>query len=150
MARLRTVVTTEGDIALAAATPKTVLQIVAPANQRIAVRGFSVNFDGTASTAEPVTVEVLRQTTAGTMTAATPAKEGDPGSETIQMTAQKDATAEPTAGEILRRYTIHPQSSGEWRLGYDEEIHVGGGTRLGIRLTAPAAVNATAHFACEE
>ena len=149
MARLRTVVTTEGEIALSAAAAKTILQIVAPANQRIAVRGFSVSFDGVSSSAEPVQVDILKQTTAGTMTAATPVKEV-PGGETVQMTAQKNATAEPTAGDILRRYEVHPQTGFERPFAFDEEIVLAGGDRLGLRCTAPAAVNVLGHFACEE
>lgn len=149
MARIRAAVTTEGEIALAAATAKTILQLVAPTNQRLAVRGVSVSFDGVSSTAEPVQVDILRQTTAGTMSAATPVRE-DVGSETLQATAQKTATVEPTAGDILRRYEVHPQAGAEFRFGYDEEILLAGGTRLGVRVTAPAIVNVVGHISYEE
>jgi hypothetical protein len=149
MARIRTAVTTEGEIALVAATAKTILQLVAPAQQRIAVRAFSVSFDGTSGSAEPVQVDILRQTTAGTMSSATVVRE-DVGSETIQMTAQKTATAEPTAGDVLRRYEVHPQAGIEVKYGFDEELLIPGGGRLGLRVTAPANVNAVGHFSCEE
>lgn len=149
MARIRTTTTTEGEIALTAATAKTILQVVAPTNQRLALCGFSVSFDGTSSAAEPVQVEILRQTTAGTMSSATPCMDGV-GSETVQTTAQKTATAEPTAGNILRRYDIHPQTGLAVAFGPDEEILIPGGGRLGIRCTAPASVNVTGYITVEE
>jgi hypothetical protein len=149
MANLNCTVTTEGEIALGAATAKTILQIVAPANQRLDLRSFSVSFDGTSAAAEGVQVELMRQTSAGTMTAATPVKDGA-GAETIQATAQKNATSEPTSGDILRRYDIDPDVGGYERVFDKRELEVLGGTRLGIRCTAPAAVNVTGHLTWEE
>ncbi len=152
MARMKLSVTTEGEVGLVAATAKTILQLVAAANTRVAVRGFSVSFDGTSGSAEPVQVDVLRQTGAGTGgSAATPVKEDGLGSETIQTTAQKNiATTEPTAGDVLRRYQIHPQTGAEFKFGLDEELIIPGGGRLGLRCTAPANVNAVGHFSIEE
>lgn len=150
MARLRATVTTEGEIALSAATAKTILQLVAAANHKVAIRGFSVSFDGTSVTAEPVQVDLLRQTSAGTGGgSATPVAE-DTSSETIQTTALKGITSEPSAGNILRRYNVHPQTGFEVRFNSDDELVVPGGGRLGIRCTAPATVNALAHFSFEE
>jgi hypothetical protein len=149
MAGLPFTVTTEGEIALTAATAKTILQIVAPTHQRIKVRGFSVSFDGTSPSAEPVQVELVRQTSAGTMSSATPVKDDDSLPETIQATAQKTATSEPTTTDILRRYDVHPQTGYE-RAFADGELTIKGGGRLGLRCTAPAGVNVTGHINCEE
>lgn len=149
MARLRSTVTSEGEIATGTAA-KTLLQLVAASNHRIALLGFSISFDGVASDAAPIQVDILRQTTAGTMSSATPVKE-DPGcDETIQTTAQKNATAEPTAGDVLRRYQVHPQVGIEIKFGADEEIIIPGGGRLGLRVTAAATVNALGHMTFEE
>jgi len=148
MANIGVTVTTEGEIALGAGTAKTILQIIAPANQRLNFDGFAVSFDGVLGTAEPVNVEILRQTTAGTMTSATVVRRGA-GSETIQTTAQKTASAEPTAGDVLRRYNIHPQTGAEFKFD-PKEIEIPGGTRLAIRCTAPAAVNVTAFMDATE
>jgi hypothetical protein len=151
MARRNCVVTTEGEIALAAATAKTILQLVAPTNQRLAVRGFSVSFDGISATAEPVQVDLVKQTAAGTMSAATPvAEQIGLGSEAIQATAQKNATAEPTTTDVIRRYNIHPQTGREVRFGLDDEIVLAGAARLGLRCTAPAVVNVVGHITFEE
>lgn len=139
------------EIALTAATAKTVLQHVAPTNHRVKVMAWGVYFDGVSSTAEPVLVELLRQTTAGTMSALTPVKT-DAASETLLSTAQHTATVEPTASDVLARIEVHPQS------GYEKicstpgsQLYViGGGGRLGIRCTAPAAVNVVAKIDFEE
>lgn len=142
-------VATTAEIALAAATAKTVVQIVAPANQRLKVVSWGVFFDGTSPSAEPVQVRLLRQTTAGTMTALTPVNQGV-GSETIQSTAQHTATAEPTAGNVLRSREVHPQSGYECIFPLGQEVLVPGGGRLGIECTAPGTVNVRAEIVYEE
>lgn len=138
------------EVALVAATAKTVLQIVAPTNQRGRVKEWGVYFDGTSPTAEPVVVEVLYQTTAGTMTALTVEKEDQSQTETVQFTAQHTATAEPTSGAFVRRKNVHPQGGFEWVAPMGDEINVGGGKRLAIRCTAPANVNVIAYMRFDE
>lgn len=137
------------EIALAAATAKTLVQIVAPTNQRMIVKSFGIAFDGTSSTAEPVKWRVLRQTTAGTMSSLTPVKLSA-GSETVQSTAQHTATAEPTAGDVLDSGECHPQGFYEKVVPTDQKWEVPGGTRLGIECVAPAVVNARAKIHFEE
>ena len=140
---------TTAEIALAAGTAKTVLQVIAPTNQRLRVRRYSVAFDGTSATAEPVQIRVLRQSTAGTMSSLTPVKLSA-GSETVQATAQHTATAEPTAGDVLDAFECHPQSGFDVVLPADMPIEIPGGGRLGIECTAPAVVNVRAKIWFEE
>lgn len=153
MANVNISVTTEGEIALAAAgTARTILQLVAPTNQRGDLRSISLGFDGVSPTAEAFTVELLRQTTAGTMISATPVKD-NAGAETVQFTAQKNATAEPTAGDVLRRWEHHPQSGSFERVFDKREIEIPGGTRLGLRVTCPTGGtpgNCAGHMTLEE
>lgn len=138
------------EVALAAATAKTVIQVVAASNHAVKVLGWSVSFDGISSTAEPVVVVLMRQTTAGTMSALTPVKV-DPGrNETMQTTAQHTATAEPTSGDVLARRNIHPQAGYEVIYPPDQQPIVGGGERIGIVCTAPAVVNVIAEIRFEE
>lgn len=141
---------TTAEVGLTAATAKTVLQVVAPSNHRVKVLGWSVSFDGNNPSAEPVVVRLLRQTTAGTMTALTPTKTDNSLSESIQSTAQHTATAEPTAGDVLARREVHPQGSYEIWYPLGAEKWIGGGGRVGIECTAPAGVNAVAELVCEE
>jgi hypothetical protein len=137
------------EVALSAATAKTVIQIVAPTNQRLLIKRWGVFFDGVSATAEPVQVRLLRQTTAGTMTSLTPVMLGV-GSETVQTTAQHTATAEPTAGNILDIAEVHPQSGYEVVVPFDQPIEVPGGGRLGVECTAPATVNVRAKIIFQE
>ena len=137
------------EIALAAATAKTVIQLVAPANHRVKVLGWGIFFDGVNTAGEPVQVRVLRQTTAGTMSALTPVQV-IPVSETIQSTAQHTATAEPTAGDVIDMIECHPQQGYEVKFPMGQEIVIAGSGRLGIECTAPAIVNCRAKFFFEE
>lgn len=149
MARLLFSAHTGGEVALVAATAKTVLQVLAPANQMVAVRSVAMSFDGVAGNAEPVVIEVTRQTTAGTMSSGTKTKMR-PGSAAIQTTVTRDASAPPTAGDSIFYENIHPQTGVEFRWAPDEDVVLDGGERLGLRITAPANVNVIARFLCEE
>jgi|CXWL01.1.fsa_nt_gi hypothetical protein len=149
MARNGFTLTPTAEIALAAATAKTVAQLVAPANTILAVNGAWVSFDGISNTAEPAIVEILTQTTAGTMTSRTPQKTKDT-STALGATGGVNASAEPTAGNVLKTFHVHPQAGVIIPLDFDKEIEIAGGARLGMRITAPAAVNCLAGFEGEE
>lgn len=143
------VIAQTSEVALGIATTKTVLQIVAPTNQKLVVKSWDVSFDGISATEAPVQVELVRQTDAGTMSALTPVKKV-PTSETIQSTAQHTATAEPALGDILSSKEVHPQTGYEKIYMPGDEVIVGGAGRLAIRCTAPAAVNVRANIEYEE
>jgi len=141
---------TTAEIALSAATAKTVLQLVAATNHRVRLLAWGVYFDGISSTEAPVQVRLLRQTTAGTMSALTPTKNDDSLSETLLTTAQHTATAEPTAGDVLKGIEVHPQAGYEEACPFGQEFIIGGGDRVGIECTAPATVNVRAWARFEE
>lgn len=149
MAGVRGTATT-GAVALAAATAKTVNQLVAAANHRVGVKGFSVAFDGASPTAVPVKVELVRQSTAGTSSALTPVKKNEADDETLQTTARHTATVEPTTSDVVETIYVHPQGNFKQYYPLGEEVWVMGGNRLGIRVTAPATVNVIAQFDFEE
>lgn len=136
-------------VALSAATAKTVVQIATVANHRVKILGWGVSFDGVSATAVPVRVRLLRQTSAGTMTALTPTKTAT-RAETLLTTAQHTATAEPVAGDILDVINCHPQQGYEIKYTPGQEHVVGGGGWLGIECTAPATVNVIAKIFFEE
>lgn len=145
------VISTAGtEIALVAATAKTVLQLRAPANHRLKVLGWGIYFDGVAVDAAPVQIKLLRQTTDGTMTSVTALKLDDSLGETLLASGGKNATAEPTAGDVLEVKEIHPQQGYEKIYPMGQEPIVGGGDRIGILVTAPAGVNCEAEIKYEE
>src|SRR5437867_4031807 len=101
MAALIASASTPGEVALSFGFATTVLQIKAPANQRLRLVSWSVSFDSTTSST-PVEVRLLRQTSSGTMSAVTPTKLDDSAAETVQTTASYGASAEPSnSGEVL-------------------------------------------------
>ena len=137
------------EVTLVTDTPKTVVQIIAPANQRLKIKRWGVFFDGVAGTAAPVQVRLLRQTDAGTVTSLTPVKQVA-GSETVQTTAGYNASSEPTEGDIIDIAEVHPQSGYEVVIPFDMPIEVPGGGRVGIDCRAPAGVNVRGKIVFEE
>jgi len=151
MARNRFSQTTSVEVALVAATAKTVLQIVAPAAQRDAISEATISFDGISNTAEPVVVRVVRQTTAGTSTARAPLRLDDDIATALASTGGENFSAEPTDTDILATMEVHPQAGVIYQVPIpDGEFVIGAGDRLGIKATAPAAVNCLASFRGEE
>ena len=59
-------IATSSDVALVGATVKTILQLVAATNHPIVITEVAVGFDGVINTKEPVAVQLIRQSTAGT------------------------------------------------------------------------------------
>jgi hypothetical protein len=153
MARNNFALTTPSALAMPAATAKTVLQLVAPAGTIVAVQGVDISFDGTSNTATPVVIQLFRQTTAGAgMTARAPLKTKDT-STALGSTGQfgSGTTTEPTNGDLLKTFHIHPQAGVVYPLPLpDGEIELPGGGRLGLVVTAPAAVNCLATIYGEE
>lgn len=137
-------------VALAAATAKTVVQVVAATNHGVVCWGLSVAFDGASNTAVPVLVQIVRQTTAGTMSALTPTKKNDSDGDTLDVTAQHTATVEPTTTDILYETYVHPQTGLDKTFNEKTAPRVGAGDRMGVRLTAPEIVNATVSLDGEE
>lgn len=129
---------------------KTIMQVVAASNHRLKIHEIEVAFQGTSNTADPIQVDVLRQSTAGTMTSLSPVKSDDSADETLQVTAQHTASAEPTPGDVLMSTFVHPQTGWQWQARFGDEILVGGGDRLGIRVTAGADVGCIARVVGEE
>ena len=128
----------------------TLLQIVAAANHRVLVSEISISFDGVTNTAVPILVQVVRQSTAGTMSALTLNKVNEDDGETLQTTALEDASVEPTTGVEVMAEQIHPQAGYTWQAPFGKAIVINGGDRLGIIVTAAATVNAVARMFLEE
>jgi len=150
MSGLRWTVTTS-EIICPANSPKTILQIMTPSSHhRIEGLGWGIYFDSTSVQAQPAQVRLLRQTTIGTMSGIAPLLDDAGLPETIQSSAAVNATAEPTAGGVLKRIEVHPQTGYEylWPIGFAQPIR--GGERIGIEVTAVDTVNAVAWFWANE
>jgi hypothetical protein len=146
MAKTGFSVETEGVVALAAATAKTILSVTAPATHGIDLIAWSISLDGTTSSASPVLVEICQFTaaTAGTSTAATvDTRYGRV--ITWGGSAAKNYTVEPTVITPWATIWLDPYKchySRDYALGQTPDCPASQGFL--IRCTAPAAVNARA------
>lgn len=144
-------ITTEAEEALAAATAETVLQLRGVTTTKAKIIEWGVFFDGVSATEQPVRVRVIRQTTDGTASAATEAEWDEDGPEAL-VTGFHSFTAEPTVGEVLADYNVHPQAgiAMQYPLGREIVLSAATTSRIGIECTAPAIVNVAAYLVWEE
>lgn len=150
MARNNFSLTTSAEVALTAAAEKTVLQLIADTNVIVAVQEVLISFDGINNTAAPVNILIERQTSAGTATSRTPLKTKDT-STSLSSTGSENASAEPTSGDILVTFHIHPQSGVIYSVPLpDGELEIPGGARLGLAITSPTTINCLATIKGEE
>lgn len=138
-------------VSLSAATVKTVINLTGISTSRAKIVAWGISFNGTTTSAVPVTVDFLRQVSAGTGTAI-----NEPPFDTVYPTAgvaaRANFSAEPSAGDILESYFIHPQGGiliKEYPPG--REVILDDATvYIGIRVNAPAAVSCIAWIQWEE
>lgn len=146
--------TTEGEEALAASASETLVQLRGATVVKAKIVEISVSFDATTADWEPVRIDLLRQTTDGTGTGATEVPL-DPDYPTANCTAFHSFTAEPTAGDILFSWEVHPQGGllvVQYPLGREPTLDNLTTSRIGLRATTPSGVtpNALAYMVWEE
>ena len=142
-----------GEVTLAAATAKTVLQIKSPAQQRLIVKNIVITGKSPAGGVDtPVKVRLTRSSASfGTGTAGTPSKNDPSDSETIQSTAFVNFTVEPTTptdGGVM--WEVQPQSGVMWQSPFGQEYKIPGGQSLQIEMTSVATPTLVAEFDYEE
>jgi hypothetical protein len=148
-----------GAIGSVANATKTIAQVGAGTNQRVKLTGISVTTDGVTNTAVPITIAIVRQTTAGTGgVSITPALiEGDL-SLTPRSTAQSGPvsgawTGEPTTTTTLAKFNV-PAFMGQYEkiYSYGQEFIVVPGGFIGVQAICPAGVNPNVEITltCEE
>lgn len=124
---------------------KTLLQITAPANQRVRIRELSVSFQGVSNTAAPVNVLLMIQT-GGTASTGTLAPLDGDIAETIQTAGKITFTVEPAYSTVLGEYNVHPQTG----IVIPLDITLKGGQIAGITVLAGATVPVSAYLKIEE
>jgi hypothetical protein len=142
-------VTTQGAVALSAATAKTALFVLAPSSHGMSLKKFSIGFDGVTASAVPVLWELNYLTGASN---STPGTGNTSQSAAIQQIlgrsitsaflAGSACTSEPTVQTNIRADLLTPNGGllvYDFPLGDEPDAAVSNGFCL--RLTAPAAVN---------
>lgn len=142
---------TEGAVALAAATAKTIIGVKAHANSGLELVRVKVEFDGVTASAVPVLCELGYCTWAtnspGTASTSTTPRQRNGRVLTAGFTSGKTWTTEPTAITVLDDFLLTPNGGVifyDHPLGYEPDCNLAEGFVL--RLTAPAIVNARALF----
>jgi hypothetical protein len=144
---------------LTGGTGLTVLEIVAPTNQRVKVLAYGFYFDGTSNSAVPVQALIARPTAAGTYTSILPVPIEQECTEAFQATYNyKNTGTEPTytapssgaSGNILKTFTVHPQLGYEYLAPLGQEDIIKGSGVLAVQLTAQAGVNVRGYVKVEE
>jgi len=135
----------------AAANPETIAQFVAPTNQRIALHRIEYVPKGSTGESAPFVIEVVIQDGAGTSSDASGNLQKRPpyAAETIQTTARKTFTAEPSTNTRVDAFGSHRQAPLSWEPA-NGPIVVEGGDRLGIRHVGVTGVEADYVFHMEE
>lgn len=145
-------VESNGAIALSAATAKSVLAVISAANSLIRIVEIAACFDGVSGTAVPVTLELCYSTQAGagTTTAHTIAQVRG-ATRTVQATAARNYTVEPTVLTVWKRWLVHPQTGFviQFPLGREPECVVTADALI-LRCTAAATVNFQGYMEFEE
>jgi hypothetical protein len=150
-------VDTSAAVALTGGVAKTALMVITPAQFGGVLTHFSIGFDGVTASAIPAFWEIVRSTNA---TNSTPGTGNTSESANIQQvrgraittgfTAFSASTSEPTVLTRLDGDYLTPAGGllvYDFPLGREFECDVSAG--LGIRLTAPATVNARASIVFE-
>lgn len=141
-----------GEVAMVAATPKTVLQIKAPANQRVILSMLSITGKQPAGgTDTPVKVRLTRSTANfGTGTGATPGKNNPSDPETIQSVVASNFSVEPTSPtDTGLWWEVQPQSGMISFYPPDLRVEIPGGQSINVEITSVATPTllVTASFA---
>lgn len=138
--------TTEGAVALSAATAKTIAGVKAHANSGLQVKSFGVSFDGVAASEVPVLVELCHATFAtnapGSNSTSTTPRQNYGRALTAGFTSGKNWSAEPTVLTVIKELLLSPNGGVleyQFPLGQEPDCALGEG--FAIRCTAPATVN---------
>lgn len=142
-----------GEVALVAATPKSLLQIKAASNQRVLIRGLKIMGKQAAGGTDAVVKVRLTRSTAsfGTFTGATANKGNPSNGETLQTTCGSNASVEPTTptdGGIW--WEVQPQSGVIEFYPPGLEIQVPGGQSVQLEATSTGTPTLTVTATCEE
>lgn len=149
MAKSGYTTSTEGAVALSAATAKSILGVMAPAQFGVDLKKLRAAFDGVTSSAVPVLVELCYATFAtnapGTNSTSTTVDQVYGRSITAGFTGAKNWTTEPTVLTPIDEWLLTPTGGlviYDFPLGDTPDSAVSNG--FVIRCNAPATVNVRA------
>ena len=137
---------TETAYTVLTADTSSVMELLGSANVTAKLVSFSVSFNGTSSTQEPVLVKLRQITATGTGTACTEVADQRSGKTAPGCAAKHTLTVEPTmvATVALGAWYVHPQGGSltiQYPLGREPVVCDGSGSQgLAIELTSASGV----------
>jgi hypothetical protein len=150
-------VSTSAAVALTGGAAKTCLMVITPAQFGGALRKARIAFDGITASAVPALVEVVQSTNATNSTPGTNNTNENANifqykgrSITAGFTAFSASTSEPTVLTVMDSWLLTPAGGlvvYDFPLGDEIECNVSAG--LGVRINAPANVNARVSLSFE-
>lgn len=139
-----------GEVALSAGVRKTPITVIAAASHRVKIKGVEVFFKGTSATDTPVKIEIYRFSADGTGSAGTLYVNDENDAETIQTTGKVNYSADPTLGNIIKTWEVHPQTGLIVYFPLGEELVIKGGNKLGVACTAAQSQTVSVNLYIEE
>jgi hypothetical protein len=135
---------TAAAVGLVAATAKSVLSAIAPAQFGVDLQKIRVSFDGVTASAVPVYCELCLSTQAGAGTSGTAVTVAQVYGRTITagFTGGSNFSAEPTVLTVIDSFLLDPNKGlviYDWGAGTTPDTAVS--QAMVLRCTAPAAVN---------
>lgn len=135
---------TAAAVALVAATAKSVLSVIAPAQFGVDLQKVRVSFDGVTASAVPVFCEICTSTQAGAGTSGTAVTVQQIYGRAITagFTGGSNFSAEPTTLTAIDSFLLDPNKGlviYDWGAGTTPDTAVS--NAMVLRCTAPAAVN---------
>lgn len=134
---------------LPTASPRTLIQIRPPDNQRVKIIGADIGLQGSQPASTPIRLDWIVQTTAGTASSLTGQKQDRGADETIEAKLFKDFTVEPSPAAFpIAEISLHQQHSIPWYP--PRPLIVKGGERVGLRYISGVFVNVSVTLHLEE
>jgi len=130
--------------------PETLIQIVAAANHRVIIHSIELYGQGNTPASANDNFYLAIQTTAGTASALTLNKMDPNYAETLQTTAQKTVTVEPTTGINVWQGAMHEQGTLIRPFAPEHRIIITGGTKMGLICSMTGYFAVDVYILCEE
>ena len=131
---------------------RTLVQIVAAANRPCKILEVGITFAGTDNVGAPIETQLLRQANTPSGPAAVAEAHGQEDASYAEgLTHFEDFTDEPTPGDVLRRWFVHPQTGLIYTNPWPSRLIVPQASIIALRVISPAVtVNIVGYIVVEE
>lgn len=150
------VANTTAETLLASSSQKCLIRLIAPSSFQVKLKEWGVYFDGVASTAPPVVVQLcLTDTSFGVYTAHTPFKRTGRPTACQSVAQTMNTSSDPTIFSVLATREVHPQCGYQEKFAYGDEPTICGvttaaGSVAALIVNSPTSIYAVGEIVFEE